>query len=159
MELRGPSSDSFELRIIGYNSAQPEELDHEADRLRVYTRATLEGHAWTTIHPVLFTREILALADWLEAASQSAPQNPEMKFQEPNLRMEMQRWSEERVVLCVYFEREHRPAWLEPSDTPGEVWADLECSPEELKEWAADLRQQLAKFPPRGKEPQRAASR
>lgn len=159
MELRGPSSDSFELRIIGYHSAQADENDSEANRLRVYTRAMIEGHAWTTIQPVLFTREILALADWLEAASQSAPQNPEMKFQEPNLRMEVQRWNEERVALCIYFEREHRPAWLESNNTPGEVWADLECSGGELKDWAGDLRQQLAKFPPRGKEPQRAASR
>jgi hypothetical protein len=159
MELRGPSSDSFELRIIGYHSAQADENDSEANRLRVYTRATLEGHAWTTIHPVLFTREIQALADWLEAMSVATPPNPDMKFLEPNLRMEVQRWSEARVCLRVYFEREHRPAWLESSNAPGEVWADLECSGGELKEWAGDLRKQLAKFPPRGKEPQRAASR
>ena len=159
MELRGPSSDSFELRIIGYHSAQAEENDHEANRLRVYTRATLEGHAWTTIHPVLFTREIQALADWLETMAVATPPHPDMKFLEPNLRMEVQRWSEARVCLRVYFEREHRPAWLEPSDTPSEVWADLECSGGDLKDWARDLRQQLAKFPPRGKESQRAASR
>ncbi|MCL5286541.1 MAG: hypothetical protein M1453_00895 [Acidobacteria bacterium] len=159
MELRGPSSDSFELRIIGYHSAQADENDSEANRLRVYTRAAFEGHAWTTIQPALFTREILALADWLEAMALSAPQITEMKFQEPNLRLEVQRWSEERISLCVYFEREHRPAWLESSGAPGEVWADLECSPEELRAWVGDLRQQLAKFPPRGKAPQRAASR
>ena len=152
MELRGPSADSFELRIIGYHSAQADENDSEANRLRVYTRATLQGHAWTTIQPALFTREILALADWLDTMAQSAPQNTEMKFQEPNLRLEAQRWSEDRVSLCVYFEREHRPAWLESSGAPGQVWAELECTPDELKEWAADLRRQLAKFPPRGKE-------
>ena len=158
MELRGPTSDSFELRIIGYHSAQADENDSEANRLRVYTRATLEGHAWTTIHPVLFTREIQALAGWLETMAVATPPNPDMKFLEPNLRMEVQRWSEACVCLRIYFEREHRPAWLEPSDTPGEVWADLECSGADLKEFARDLRQQLAKFPPRGKEP-RAASR
>ncbi len=159
MELRGPSADSFELRIIGYHSVQAEENDREANRLRVYTRAALEGHTWTTILPVLFTREILALADWLEAMSMATPPNPAMEFLEPNLRMEVQRWSESRVCLRVYFEGEHRPAWLEPSESPGEVWAELECSPEELRAWASDLRKQLEQFPPRGKEPQRAAVR
>jgi hypothetical protein len=150
MELRGPNSDSFELRVIGYHSAQSVEDAREANRLRVYTRANFDGHAWTVIHPILQTWEILELADWLEAISAATPQKHEMKFLEPNFWLEVQRWSEVRVRFRVYFEREHRPVWLETSGTPGEVFAELECTPEELKEWAGDLRQQIEKFPLRG---------
>lgn len=160
MELRGPNSDSFEMRIIGYHSAQGVEDAREANRLRVYTRAAFEGHAWTTIHPVLHTWEVLELADWLEAMSLAAPPHPEMKFLEPNLSLEVQRWSEVRVWFRVYFEREHRPVWLETSGVPREVWTNLDCSSEELKEWASDLRQQLEKFPPRSRAaPQRTTPR
>lgn len=112
MELRGPNSDSFELRVIGYNSAYAGD-DREANRLRVYTRASFDGHAWTVIHPILQTWEILDLAEWLDALSTSSPPKPEMKFQEPNFWLEVQRWSEKRVRFRVYFEREHRPVWLE----------------------------------------------
>lgn len=159
MELRGPNSDSFELRVIGYLSGQGSENEREANRLRVYTRATFDGHAWTTIHPVLYTWEVVGLADWLEAMSMAAPSDPAMKFLEPNFWLEVQRWSAESVHFRVYFEREHRPVWLETSGAPGEVWAELDCSPEELKEWAGDLRQQIEKFPPRGSAAKRTAPR
>lgn len=158
MELRGPNSDSFELRVIGYNSAYAGD-DREANRLRVYTRASFDGHAWTVIHPILQTWEILDLAEWLDALSTSSPPKPEMKFQEPNFWLEVQRWSEKRVRFRVYFEREHRPVWLETSGVPGEVWAELDCTPEELKEWASDLRQQIEKFPPRGAAAKRPSAR
>ena len=149
MELRGPNSDSFEVRVIGYHSA-PSGNDVESNRLRVYTRASFDGHAWTVIHPILQTWEILDLAEWAEALSSSSPPKPDIKFLEPNMSLAVERWSEERVLLRVYFEREHRPVWLETGGTPGEVYAELECTPEELKEWAGDLRQQIEKFPLRG---------
>jgi len=151
IQLRGHNSDSFELRIIGYHCAYECDDVRDANRLRVFTRATFDGQAWTTIHPALLTWEILELADWLDAISVAAPNKPELSFLFPNLWLEVQSWSEESVRFRVYFEREHRPRWLESSANPGEVWADLECSPEELNAWANDLREQLDKFPPRGR--------
>ncbi|MBI3662351.1 MAG: hypothetical protein HY234_04790 [Acidobacteria bacterium] len=151
MELHGPTSDSFELRIIGYHSAQEVDDVRETNRLRIYTRATLGGQVWTTIHPALLTWEILDLADWLDSISVATPLKPELTFNLPNLWLEVQSWSEERVRFRVYFEREHRPPWLETTGVAGEAWADLECSPQELNEWSNDLRQQITKFPPRGR--------
>ena len=149
MEIRGPNSDSFQVRVIGYHSA-PSGDDRESNLLRVYSRASFDGHAWTVIHPSLHTWEILELADWLETLAVSVPPRPEIKFLVPNISLEAQLWSEESVRLRVYFEREHRPIWLESSGAGSEVFIELECTPEELKEWAGDLRQQLEKFPLRG---------
>jgi hypothetical protein len=149
MELHGPNSDSFEMRVIGYHSA-PSSDDRDSNRLRVYTRASFDGHAWTVIHPILQTWEILELAEWLDALATSSPPKPDLKFLEPNVSVQVERWSEERMLLRVCFERDHRPVWLEAKSAPGEVFVELECTPEELKEWAADLRQQIEKFPLRG---------
>lgn len=149
MELRGPNSDSFEMRVIGYHSG-PGGNDTEANRLRVYTRASFDGHAWTVIHPILQTREILDMAEWLDTLATSSPPTPELKFLEPNVSLQVERWSEEDVLLRVCFEREHRPVWLEAKSAPGQVFVELECTPAELREWAVDLRQQIEKFPLRG---------
>jgi hypothetical protein len=151
MQLRGPNSDSFEMRIIGYHCAFEGDDVREANRLHVFTRASFGGQAWTTIHPALLTWEVLELADWLDAIAVAPPDKPELNFLLPNLWLEVQSWSEESVRFRVYFEREHQPKWLESSGNLGEVWAELECSPAELNTWANDLREQLDKFPPRGR--------
>jgi hypothetical protein len=149
MELRGPNSDSFELRVIGYHSA-PSADDRESNRLRVFTRAIFDGHAWTVIRPILHTWEILYLAEWLDFLATSCPPTPDLKFLEPNFSLKVERWSEECVLLRACFEGEHRPVWIAAGRAPGEVWTELECTPEKLREWAGDLRQQIEKFPLRG---------
>jgi len=151
MELHGPGSDSFELRVIGYKSVQEPDDVREANWLRIHTRATLDARTWQTIHVSLLTWEVQELAEWAESLAAAAPQKSELSFTAPNLWFEVQSWSEERVSFRIYFEREHRPPWVESDSGVGEVWAELECAPQELRDWAADLRRQLQKFPPRGK--------
>lgn len=151
MELRGPTSDTFELRVVGYQFAQMTDDFCECNLLCIHTRASIGGRVWQTVHPALLTWEVLELADWLDAISVAPPAKPELAFHVPNLWFELQSWGEERTRFRVYFEREHRPVWFESSDEIGEAWAELECTPEELNDWATHLRWQLEKFPPRGR--------
>jgi hypothetical protein len=149
MELRGSSGDTFELRLIGYQLLRGADGLHDRNRLRVHIRASVAGRVWQCIEACLLTWEVESLAEWAESLASGAPGEPTLSFLEPNLWVEFQTRTEDAVQFRVYFEAASRPPWAPADGMMREVWTALECSPAQMREWAADLRGQLARYPQR----------
>ena len=150
MRLPGPNGDEFELRIAAYQFPEIDYEEYDANWLVVETLATARGRRWQSHDACLLTWEVAWLADWVEAIAARNTLEAVLDFTEPNLRFELEPGTTERIRLRVYFEVECRPEWA-PARAAGmnDLWVELECSPSDLRTWAATLREQRAQFPPR----------
>jgi hypothetical protein len=146
----------LELRIVNYqfrtlkDQLMGREItdDHDANWLDIEISACARGRSWKTIEPCLLTWEVERLAKWLEGLAEGGTQEIEPEFVEPVLRFVVADHPSVRRRLRVYFELESRPSWAPSKGYPNEdFWIELEGGPDELRSWAADLRQQLARFP------------
>lgn len=156
MRLQGPQGDSLELRIVNYQfqKLKNEILnrtvsdDYDANWLDIEINACARGRSWKTIEPCLLTWEVSSLAKWLEACAEGKADPLETHFIEPVLKFVVVDQSSTSRKLRVYFELESRPSWAPMQHFPDtDLWAELEGGPDELRDWAADLRQQLIGFP------------
>jgi len=150
MELAGSNGDRFELTILGYQFPYSSEDKYDANWLVVRTAATIAGGTWSSVDPSLLTWEVEELISWLESSGHGMEVSKLLDFMEPNVSFEMLNCSAQTVTLKVVMQLESRPpwqSWTRPGECPeGPV---LNCSREELFAWAADLRNQLSKFPNR----------
>lgn len=153
MRLDGPNGDFVELNLVGYQfeNARPGEGLDDANWLRVWVQASAKGHRWQTVDSCLLTWEVLRLADWLESISRNGNVDSKQDFLEPNLSFELVGRTGTATNLRVYFDLECRPKSL-ASNLAGmeDLWAELQLSSEQLREWALDFRRQLGRFSPRG---------
>ena len=143
MQLTGRNDNSVTLSIKRY---QFTDADDDWDANWLVIRADVrndEGH-WTATNPCLTTREIVALADWLEDPA------GQLDFTEPNLAFECVGRQNDEIALRVWFELELRPDWAE-SRVAGErdLCAVLTVSKAELTQAADELRRELDSYPPR----------
>jgi len=143
MHFRGEHGASLELEIVGYQFPVIENEPYDSNWLVISGRGTSDAKSWTFSDPCLLTREVAALADWLEARSRSGKGAGKIGFIEPNLYF---RWK--KGVLRVDFEIECRPPWAKDVS---EFYLLFSPSPEELASAAASLREQLRKHPARGR--------
>lgn len=151
MRLKGTGDDEFELKLVGYEFPHLED-EHDSNWLRVGVAATAGGRSWRTIDSCLLTYEVAAFISWLDALANGDRTEHSIGFMEPNLEFEVQDGpSTDPICLRVYFELECRPGWA-PWQPAGarDIWAELALSADDLRQWAADLREQLGRFPPRG---------
>lgn len=117
--------------------------------LQVRVQAEVDGRGWEATDPCLLTNEVSRLADWLACLADGVDVIP-VDFLEPNLSFEVAGRGGEQIHVRAWFELELRPAWA-ASDTAGErdFAADLVVTSDQLTRVAADLREQLRRFPPR----------
>src|SRR5438128_6537496 len=146
MLLSGPLATEFEMNVVGYQFPHLENAEYDSDWLNIKIRVQLAQGSWTATDPSLLTWELASLAEWLESIAEGKPVALEESFLEPNLRFELSEGETKR--LRVYFELESRPAWA-PYDGAGmdDLWAELIVKPEELRQAAASLRDDLNRFP------------
>lgn len=151
MQLKGPAGDAFSLKVAGYQFPEITDDVYDSNWLLVDVAVTVGGRTRQARQPCLDTYELADLIDWTEALSAGEETEPELYFCEPNLRFDLQERAGDRVRLRVFFDMENQPkkAPASASSMP-HLYADLECTPEELRAWAEDLRAQLSQFPPRG---------
>ncbi|HNR13321.1 MAG TPA: hypothetical protein PKM59_08415 [Thermodesulfobacteriota bacterium] len=138
----------FEMRIVGYQFPDLEDVQYDSDWLNISVRATLPQGSWTYTDPSLLTYEVAELADWLDAVADGTAVSTGIGFIEPNLAFEMV--EEEPRKLRVYFDAETRPpsAPYDPEGTE-ELWAEFTVSADDLRTAAASLRKDLEQFPVR----------
>ena len=144
MQLVGRNDNALTLSVNGYQFPNAVD-DWDANWLVIRVDVRNDEGSWSATHPCLTTRELAELADWLERP------NGELRFTEPNLELEVVGREGDDVELKVWFELELRPDWAE-SWVAGErdLSAALTVSRQELVQAAAELRGELAAFPPRG---------
>ncbi len=136
---------SFSLEMVGYR--YPDEFADEYDANRLIVRVTaknLQG-AWSAEAPSLLTWEVEDIIRWSRGGFVIEPL---LNFVEPELQLLANPIDAERVRLQATLSGRMLPAWRE-----GEVLSlELFLPRKDLRLFAADLEQELARFPYRPNE-------
>jgi hypothetical protein len=148
MLLKGSDGEEFEMEVAGYQFPHLEQEQDDSDWLKIKISVRLREGSWTSTDPSLLTWELTSLAQWLESIAEGASVESEESFLEPNLRFEITQ--SEAKTLRVYFELESRPPWA-PSDGAGmdDLFAEFAVNPDDLRDAASSLREDLKRFPVR----------
>jgi hypothetical protein len=142
----------IELHLNGYEFPHPPD-DASANWLLV-AGAVFDGErGWNFVEPCAETNDVAYLAAWLEdLAEDRAAVRWWGPAVEPNLYLELVTDQGDFKVVRIAFEAESRPPW-EPLRAPTSQWHevafDFRLSPGELRESAANLREELERFPTR----------
>ncbi len=152
--LNGADGTTFELNLRGWGPNNPDPNSHrEVDWLDVAFRARTSSGEWGDEGELLTAEDLTALAGWLEDVATQQPHEPMMWFLEPEFRFEVQRETDDVVILRVYLEYGARPPWASPTDGP-DFWIDLHLRRNEISGAVKSLRSELSQFPLRkAKEP------
>lgn len=148
MALQGPKGDEFGLRIAGYQFPHIQDEEYDANWLVMEIVATARRRSWQARDPCLLTWELAGPLDWLEAIAAGRSSRRALHFIEPNLRSGLAGTGTGRIRLEVCFALEWKPDGAKPPGV-GELCAEAECGPDELRAWVAGLREQLGRYRPR----------
>ena len=151
MYLKGLYGTEFELVIEGYEHPEATSEPLEADWLSVVIGVNHPLGNWTATAPMLLTWEAGDLADWLLAIADERARHPFIEFTNVSLELEMTERTPTGFALRVFFEQDSRPPW-DPShfgSTTAPVSVEVRATAEELRQAAADLREQAEEFPVR----------
>lgn len=145
---------AFHMTILGYQHPDAAGEPYDANWLSIHVEAAAPGQAWTGTDPCLLTYEAARLADWLEqvGAGKEAPRA--ISFLEPVLLFRLVKDDSGRRVLRVHFGNLINPSWrmLErPAGKPAnpDIWLDFPLDEVDLQAAAAELRQELRRYPNR----------
>ncbi|QNA85172.1 hypothetical protein G4G27_15080 [Sphingomonas sp. So64.6b] len=144
------------LSIVSYQIPDNDSDDDEewdSDWLMVCGQVSLLGREWQFVDPCLTTAEARRLADWLDAVARGEDSPQFCDFTEPNLDFRRQPNGEIRVSFAL----ESAPPWAKRGDDWIKHGFVVPIGPQ-LADAAARLRQQLSRFPTRGRSGNRAPS-
>ena len=82
MLLAGRNGDQFELNLLGYQFPKIEDDEWDSNWLKIRISATNERGSWTATDSSLVTREVMLLADWLQAIADRNEAGTELEFTE-----------------------------------------------------------------------------
>jgi hypothetical protein len=152
MKVTGPSGDSLELRIAGYQFPANTSDYFDANWLYIEAEAAIAGRSWIARDPSLCTFEVKELYEWLRELADHSATRDSFEAMEPNYRFTaLGQTANSKHRIRVLLELEVRPPWTaQNSAYHNDCWIDLQCSSEELLAWSADLEVQLSEFPVRG---------
>jgi hypothetical protein len=153
MRICGSDGQSLELRVLRYQFPETSDDEYDANWLMIEGVVSHPRGGWSFCDPCLLTYEGARLADWLDAVGQNESCATEMGFLEPNLSFALiRRPGGGKGMLRVYFELESRPHWARaPTAGRSDLWVEFPVLEAELRRAARELREQLARYPERGK--------
>jgi hypothetical protein len=150
MPLSGSDGQAIELQIAGYQFPETLNDRFDANWLVIAGRVRHPSGCWIFRDPCLLTFEFAQLAGWLEAVEAGKQDNAEISFIEPNLWFRLGEY-DPGAALRVFFELESRPGWASCRVAfANDLWVEFPLGELDLKRAAADLREQLVRFPERG---------
>ncbi len=156
MRLRGREGNELALSIVDYQFPEETVDPWDSNGLLVAVRVVTPNGTWEVVDPCLTTWEARQLTSWLSAVARGALVRPTSTLAEPNVTAQVSTdplHPVSRFRLRVCFELENRPPWA-PSVAGGRnLCVDLDVGAADLAAAAADLRDDLARFPQRGDDP------
>ncbi len=150
MELSAPGA-YFRLTLLGYQYPDAEGEPYDANWLQVRVDAAGPQGAWSVTDPCLLTREVAALADWLEQLP-AGRSTPAISFLEPALLFRLGAHQNDQRFLRIHFGSLVHPAWSSsaaPARQNSDRWLDFPLDRLNLPAAAGSLRSQLRKYPAR----------
>jgi len=148
VEIGRNTTDHLRLEIVGYQFAAAKDA-WDANWLRVHVRASVDGREWDSIDPCLLTSEVSEIAVWLEYLADGMDVAP-LEFLEPELVFDLVGRDGDLIRLRVWFAGGLRPSWAPYDAMPSrDLAAEIAVTREELTRAAADLREQVRRFPDR----------
>lgn len=147
MKLKAESGDAFELLVLRYEFPDITEDRWDSNWLVVSGKVTSGPQSWRFVEPCVTTFELEELADWLE--NLGSDDSTELTFTEPNL---MFSYTPRPVpVIHVRFAHESAPPLLKaPEERAIGITLDFPTSTDQARVLAADVRNTLMEYPPRG---------
>ena len=137
--------------MVGYQAPGETVDPWESNSLLVALRVVSPRGTWEVVDPCLTTWEAARLASWLTAVA-VGPAGGTRSLAEPNLSVAVTP-SEGRLAVRMCFELERRPPWA-PTITGGrDLCVDLDVSRADMVVAAAELRDDVRRFPRRGDDP------
>ncbi len=131
--------------IVSYQFPNNNDDEWDSNWLMVRGHVSLHGREWQFVDPCLTTAEARRLADWLDAIARGVRSPKFCSFTEPNLDFRRQSNDEIRVSFAL----ESAPPWAKRGDDWTKHGFVVPIGPQ-LADAAAQLRQQLSRFPTRG---------
>ena len=146
MKLKAESGNTFELVLLRYEHPDITEDRWDSNWLVVSGRASTDDRSWSFVEPCVTAFELEELAEWLEALGNGPA---DLTFAEPNLAFAFAPWP--LPTIRIRFAHGSAPPWLTNADERSAgITLDFVTSPDHAKALAADLRNALDEFPPRG---------
>jgi hypothetical protein len=131
---------SFSLEIIGYEFPGLFESRHKANKiLIILTARNLEG-SWSSKKPALLTWEVEEIIQWARGGFRLEPL---LMFVNPSLQLYAEPMSADSVHLQLTLSEDLLPAW----HAHAPIILDLIVKLHTMREFAADLESELAKYP------------
>ena len=152
MLLRGRDGSELELHVLGYQFPDTVDDPWEANRLLVALRVVAPAGSWEVADPCLTTYEGEEVAGWLAAVGAGAPLR-RLALSEPNVSVRLAAARPGSVTLAFDFELEERPPWG-PTSGAHRLGVEVTVGGWEVATAAADLAQELSRFPSRADPPE-----
>lgn len=148
MIFNGVNNQFVELLITNYEFPNSDDKEYDGNWLNIYIRVKSKVGNWQSVDPSLLTWEVQSIIDWFKTLSRNIqPEYSELDFIEPNLAFKFRnKASDELKSISLHFDLETRPkSALDGLDY------HVECilNNEELETIAAELENELAKYPER----------
>jgi hypothetical protein len=159
------------LSVVGYEFPDPEHTQYNSQPnvvfdetdwnwLMIHVDVWKGGLAWSAERPVLLTRDVEWLADWLEALALGRIVEPSRDFIEPCLAFRADAQSNSLTRLRAYFGAEMHPSPPSPGhrrlpawDRDNDVFLEFNLTPQQLQAAARALRAELSRYPARPESP------
>ncbi len=142
---------SFELKIVSYQFPYIKNDEYDSNWLNIKIKVKGLQRAWEATDPMLLTFEVTQLVEWLEGILNNKKKD-KLEFLEPNLKFVKIKKSDDKAHIRIYFELEARPKWAHSNIAGQEdLYLDLNPTRENTRKAIANLKNQLKKFPIRGK--------
>ena len=160
MHLRGREGNELELSVVGYQAPDETVDPWESNSLLVALRVVSPRGTWEVVDPCLTTWEAARLASWLAAMAggpeglrgPNAMEGGTRSLAEPNLSVTVTP-TMGRLVIRMCFELERRPPWAPTIRGGRDLCVDLDVSRADVVIAAANLGEDVHRFPRRGDDP------
>lgn len=145
---------SFHIRVLGYQHPDAAGEPYDANWLSIQVEAAGPDGAWTGTDSCLLTYEAVRLAGWLEAVGEGRDAPRAISFLEPVLLFRLVEPAGVKT-LRVHFGNLINPSWraLDPDPARAaaspDLWLDFPLGETDLRAAAAELRQELRRYPNR----------
>ena len=135
---------SFDLTIVDYQFPEIVDGEYDSNWLRIEVAVTAQQGSWRFCQPCLLVWEAGAIPDYLDQLVAGVAPERELAFTEPVLVFA----NNSKNELKLTFGDKAIPPWFE--DDEGNLFSlEFSLSAESLRDAAASLRKQLARFPQR----------